>query len=381
MASTRTEPVVDRIISRRAERYQLRCTSCDALHAPSVRTVRCANCSGTLAIARHSGVADDAADDAAIASLQLGQGATPVVELARMAAELGIARMSAKIEYLAPTASFKDRGSATVIAAAVEEGITEFVEDSSGNAGASMAAYAASAGIAAHIFVPESAAPGKLQQIRVYGAELHAVHGPRQAATEAAVAFAEAQQMPYLSHALSPWFVEGVKSFATEIVDAGLQPTDIVLPVGNGSLLLATDAVLIERDDAGGWHPRLHAVQANAVRPLADAMPRRVERQTEANAFATTVASGIAVQTPPRLAEMRDAVLRHGGSVVTVDDRATLDHQRLLGQLEGIFCEPTSATVFAAIAEMVRDGTLGHDARVLVPVTGSGLKEPLAQSQ
>jgi threonine synthase len=203
--------------------------------------------------------------------LSLGEGGTPIVRLRTTGDALGLGALWAKLEYFAPTGSFKDRGSAVLISAAMAEGVMEFVEDSSGNAGASLSAYAASAGMKAHVFAPSSAAKGKLDQVRIFGAELHAIEGPRQAATDAAVEFVARRGLPYLSHNLSPYFSEGMKAFAYEIVASeAAGATHIVLPVGNGSLLIGAKGGFDELKEAGkiSSGPRFHAVQAENVRPV-----------------------------------------------------------------------------------------------------------------
>ena len=364
------------VVARRAAAFVLSCTVCDAQFDPSVRNVRCGLCGGTLVVSRPQSASSSSAS---LPRINLGQGRTPTVKLTNVGASIGVARLTAKLEYLAPTGSFKDRGSATLIAAAVEEGVSEFVEDSSGNAGASMAAYAAAVGAKAHIFAPASAAEGKLDQIRVFGARLHVIEGPRQAATDAAVAFAEDYDIPYLSHALSPWFVEGMKSFAEEIMDSEDMPTDIVLPVGNGSLLLAMASVFGPDSQISGERvrvPRLHAVQSDVIHPLV-ALVKGDTNHLADGAVPKTVASGISVTSPPRLQEMAQAVSGTGGSVVTVGDGAMSDWQRRLASSEGIFCEVTSAAALAGLESLVADGVIESSAKVLVPLTGSGLKEPL----
>ena len=365
-----------RIVARRAAEYVLACTVCDAQLNPTVRNVRCNHCGGTLTISRPQ---PRSSEGGLFPSINLGQGGTPTVKLAKVGASIGVADLTAKIEYLAPTGSFKDRGSATLIAAAVEEGVTEFVEDSSGNAGASMAAYAAAAGVKAHIFAPATAAEGKLDQIRVFGARLHLIDGPRQAATDAAVAFAAGHNLSYLSHALSPWFVEGMKSFAEEVSNSDDLPTDIVLPVGNGSLLLAMASVLGSDARVASERvalPRLHAVQSDAIHPMAAVVNGEPDHLVDKVA-PRTVASGISVTSPPRLQEMAAAVVGTGGNVVTVGDRSMLDWQGKLASSEGIFCEVTSAAAFAGVESLVANGVIDASAKVLVPITGSGLKEPL----
>ncbi|MEE8487831.1 MAG: pyridoxal-phosphate dependent enzyme, partial [Gemmatimonadota bacterium] len=169
----------------------------------------------------------------------LGEGDTPVVSLESTADELGIDWLWAKLEFMAPTGSFKDRGSAVLTTMGRYLGVTEFAEDSSGNAGASLSAYSAAAGLKAHIFAPASAATGKLDQIEIFGATLHKIEGPRQAATDAAEAFVAEQDMVYMSHNLSPYFSEGMKSASYELVEVLDDEIEhVVLPVGNGSLLI-----------------------------------------------------------------------------------------------------------------------------------------------
>lgn len=308
--------------------------------------------------------------------MTLGEGQTPLVELNKTAQRLGLGRLWAKLEFQSPTGSFKDRGSAVLASAAVEAGVTEFVEDSSGNAGASIAAYAAAGGLKAHVFVPASAARGKLDQISVFGAILHPVEGPRQAATDAARKFALAKALPYLSHNLSPYFSEGMKSFAYEIAgSAAVRVEHVLVPVGNGSLLVGAFRGFEELALAGKKHgspPRLHAVQAMGVQPIVLALAGAPARDPT-----PTIASGIAVSRPPRLKQVVEAVRATGGSGVAVGDEAILAWQRRLAATEGIFCEATSAAALAGLEALIDRGDVSRGAEVLVPVTGSGLKEPL----
>ena len=358
------------MLKARSKRFELVSADCDSVAAaPSVRNVYC-DCGGVYDIRYFD--ASDAVKGLPLAastiSVDLGQGETSLVKLDQLADELGIASLSAKLEFCSPTSSFKDRGSAVLVSAAVEEGITEFVEDSSGNAGASMSAYAARAGIQAHIFAPSSAASGKLDQIRIFGAELHLIDGPRQAATDAAAQFSEQEGIPYLSHALSPWFAEGVKSIVAEIErDLEESPTDIVAPAGNGALLIGCFAGYPMGDS-----PRIHCVQSTGVQPLIRAIEGEVWDAREAH---PTVASGIAVSNPPRALQAARAVNNSGGSAVAVSDFAMDFWQKWLASEAGIFCEVTSAAAFAGLEAMVSEGLIGGDARVVVPVTGSGLKE------
>ena len=226
----------------------LRCDACGADHAPDMKTLECRDCGGPLdAEYTAQGASLDVAGYAAAMPFSdagsmptLGEGGTPVVGLAEMGRALGLERFDAKLEYMNPTGSYKDRGTVVMLAVAHELGVREVVEDSSGNAGASVAAYSARAGIKAHIFAPATAPAAKLRQIRVYGAEVHSIEGPREAATDAAVAFCNENDLVYASHAWSPFFFEGTKTFAFETARhyGGEPPAHIVFPVGNGGLFL-----------------------------------------------------------------------------------------------------------------------------------------------
>ncbi len=358
----------------------LECLDCPKRSELTVTQLRCRSCDGLLQIAYdHPPTAaaprTPLAGDAAVT---LGEGRTPVLSLSKTANRLGLDQLFAKLEFMAPTGSFKDRGSAVLISAAHDEGVTEFVEDSSGNAGASLSAYAAAAGMKAHVFVPASAAKGKLDQIQIFGAELHAVEGPRQAATDAAESFVAEQGLPYLSHNLSPYFSEGMKAFAYEIVASDAAEIDhIVLPVGNGSLLIGAKNGYDELIEAGAVSstPRFHAVQAENVQPITTAINGVEWSAADAR---PTVASGIAVSAPPRLKQCVSAVTDSGGSAVSVEEDETLEWQRRLAAEEGIFCEATSAAAFAGLEKLLANGAIKASDNVLVPITGSGLKEPLS---
>ena len=190
-----------------------------------------------------------------------------------------------------------------MLAVAHELGVREVVEDSSGNAGASVAAYSARAGIKAHIFAPATAPAAKLRQIRVCGAEVHSIEGPREAATDAAVAFCNENDLVYASHAWSPFFFEGTKTFAFETARhyGGEPPAHIVFPVGNGGLFLGAWRGFEELLAAGHIDrmPRLHAVQAANVMPIAAGF---MGLAWEKAGMQPTMAGGISVAAPARAA-------------------------------------------------------------------------------
>ena len=308
--------------------------------------------------------------------ITLGEGDTPLVKSTRLGKELGCNELYFKLEGCNPTGSFKDRGTAIMLAVAREQGVTEIVEDSSGNAGASVSAYTARAGIEAHVFAPATAPEAKLRQIHVYGAETHAVPGPREAAAEAALDFCRETGRVYASHSLSPYFTEGAKLFAYEVVQQfpdGL-PDHVVFPVGNGSLLIGAWTGFRELQHRGVIDriPRFHCVQSEACMPVVAAL--NGEPWTPGDA-GRTIAGGIAVAAPVRIEQMLEVIRSSGGAGEAVDDPSIVRWQRLLAEREGIYAEPTSAAAFAGLERLVDLGGIDRNDQVLVPVTGFGLKD------
>ena len=363
---------------------RLVCGACGAGHAPDMKTLECSGCDGPLdaEYEGQGGSLDVAGYDAAMpfsdagSMPTLGEGGTPVVGLVELGGALGLDRLDAKLEYMNPTGSYKDRGTVVMLAVARELGVGEVVEDSSGNAGASVSAYSARAGIKAHIFAPATAPAAKLRQIRVYGAEVHSIEGPREAATEAAMAFCEERDLVYASHAWSPFFFEGTKTFAFETAGqyGGEPPAHIVFPVGNGGLFLGAWRGFNELLDGGHIDrmPRLHAVQAANVMPIAAGF---MGRTWDKAGMQPTMAGGISVAAPARGAQVVDVIRRANGAAVAVDEEEISAMQRALARDEGVFAEPTSAAAFAGVRRLMEDGVIAPGESVLVPVTGFGLKD------
>ena len=361
---------------------KLECSECQARHSGDMTTLHCVKCGGVLDVA-YTLPSEDSHAPAVPTPLHhphdaitLGEGGTPSVALRSVSKHLGVDDIRAKLELMNPTGSFKDRGTAVMMSVAVELGVTEVVEDSSGNAGASVAAYAARADIRAHIFAPASAPAAKLDQIAVYGATLHRIEGDRQAVTDAAIDFAERKAMVYASHNLSPYFTEGTKSFAYEVVaQFGKDlPRHIVIPVGNGSLLIGAHTGFSELLRSGRISaiPSLHAIQARAVMPLAAAYLDETAPPTSA-----TIAGGIAVANPPRLRQSLRALRETNGSAVAVAEADIVRWQALLARQEGIFVEPTSAAAFAGVEALIANGAVGRADSILVAATGFGLKDAI----
>ena len=347
-------------------RHHMRCLDCGAEAGASLE-LSCAQCGGLFEIA-YPRLAEGGVR-LPLTALPLGQGGAPTIRFDWPDARR--IRLELKLEYLAPTGSFKDRGAAMLIAAAWSQGATAFVEDSSGNAGAALAAYAAAARMSAEIFVPADAPPAKQAQISAVGGNIHRVGGDREAVAAAADHYARERGIPYLSHNRSPYFSEGMKLAAEEIAERG-PPDAIVLPAGNGSLLIGLHRGFHELVEQGRIDrlPRLYAIQSMNVSPLAAAAQDR-----DPNPVEPTIADGIAVPNPPRLAQMLDAIRESGGAADVVAE-SEIEAARAAIARRGLFVEPTSAVPLAALRRLTERGMIAEDEQVLVPLTGSGLKSP-----
>ena len=357
----------------------LRCCACERSHEADLVTLDCRACGSPLEVgyaAEPDGESIRLPVRDTRSLVSLGERGTPIVALPAVGDLIGLTSLCAKLEFMNPTGSFKDRGTSVMMTVVREHGVTEIVEDSSGNAGASVAAYAARAGVRAHIFAPADAPEGKVQQIRVYGAETHLIEGPRSQSAEAASAYSRERDLVYASHNLSPYFIEGMKSFAYEIVEqlSRRPPDHVVMPVSNGSLFIGAWKGFEEIRGVGRISsiPRLHCVQSRAAMPVVAAFSG-VDWAPEPGA--RTVAGGISSPAPPRRFQSLEVLRATGGVPVAVDDNEILDWQRLLAAREGLYVEPTSAAAFAGLEALVRRGAVGRDDAVLVAVTGLGLKD------
>lgn len=303
--------------------------------------------------------------------VSMSEGYTPLLEL-----NIYGVPVLAKAEFMSPTGSYKDRGAAVLVSYVKDMDRTRWVvEDSSGNAGASLAAYAASVGLKTRIYVPADASGPKLGQIAIYGAELHTVEGPRSAATEAAQEAAEKDY--YASHVYNPLFMSGLRTLAYEIVEQmnWQAPDNMVFPVGHGTLLLATYRGFQDLVDAGIIEtvPKFFAVQARACDPIFQAYRRGFD-EVHASVPGTTIAEGIRIGAPPRGRQVLEALRETGGTALTVTDREVIRAQRALARL-GLFVEPTAAAAIAGLRKL--DKMVSDEETTAMPLTGSGLKSPI----
>jgi threonine synthase len=298
-------------------------------------------------------------------AVSLGEGNTPLLWV-----EVNGRRVAFKCEFLNPSGSFKDRGSAVIAAMLKEREVDEAVEDSSGNAGASFACYAARAGIRARIFVPSSTSGPKRQQIEAYGAQLVTIQGSRTDVSEAVKKVAESG-MTYASHAYLPFNLPGYATAAYEIYEQlGTLPSAVITPAGQGGLLLGLYRGFdsIRQSGIKTPMPKMIGVQARACAPLwamASVGASGMGLVTEGK----TLAEGVRVRLPVRGDAVIRAVQSTQGMFDVVDEQDILRGRDELAR-RGLYVEPTSAIVWVVLNQLLKD----LSDPVVVMLTGSGFK-------
>ena len=302
-----------------------------------------------------------------LAAISLGEGWTKAVPLSP-----GKPRVLVKMDHLMPTMSFKDRGAVLLVAAAMHAGAERIVQDSSGNAGHAVAVYAARAKIPCEIFVPAGTSPEKIQLMEAAQAVAHVVPGTREDTADATLAAAETPGTFYASHVYNPLFYEGTKTYVYELFEQleGALPDNLIVPVGNGTLLLGLARALDELAAAGLLKstPRIVAVQAARCAPIAAAFA--AGRDTvEPTRNLGTAAEGIAIARPLRGPAILAALRRYHGCVLTADeDELFAQHAQLAAA--GFHVEITTAATFAAF-DAHRTALTGS---CVLPICGAGLK-------
>lgn len=314
-----------------------------------------------------------AAADPAWRRVTMGEGLTPLLPLSP-----DYPGALVKVDYAMPTLSFKDRGAAVLVSAAVAAGARRLVQDSSGNAGASVAAYAARAGLACDIYVPDSCSPRKVAQIEAYGARAVLVPGSRedtaQAALEAAEAGARDGSGFYASHVYNPFFYQGTKTYVYELYESlgGRLPDTLYIPLGNGTLLLGAYYALKDLRALGliGAYPRVVAVQAEGCAPVYGAFSSGAAAVAPV-VNAGTEAEGIAIAAPMRGGRVLAAIRELGGEVVLAPE-AGIRAAKAAVAATGFYVETTSAATFAAFFRRRAAGM--DEGLVVLPLCGAGLK-------
>jgi len=311
-------------------------------------------------------------------AVTLGEGGTGLPRSRRMAEQLGLDEVYFKNEGQNPTASFKDRGMTVAVTRAIQTGAKTVLCASTGNTSASMAAYAARAGLKATVLVPRGKiAAGKLLQAIVHGARIEQVSGNFDQALEKARAMAATGKL-YLANSLNPYRIEGQKTLAFEVWEQlGKVPDLVIVPVGNAGNISAIWKGFweLKKLKVTNSLPRMIGVQAAGAAPIARAY-NRGERNVVPWSHPETKATAIRIGAPASWKKALTAVRNSNGAMLTVSDSEILRYQRLLANHEGIFAEPASAASAAGLAKAAKHRLLSSREVVVCVITGHGLKDP-----
>ena len=302
-------------------------------------------------------------------AVTLGEGWTPLTS-----GEWHGAQVMFKLEFMMPTGSFKDRGMTVMVSYLKSRGITTVLEDSSGNAGASLSSYAAAAGMHCRILVPETASYPKIAQIAAGGADVVTIGGTRQDVADAALRMSH--EIFYASHNWQPFFVEGTKTLAYELWEqlGFTAPDNVIVPLGYGSNVLGCERGFAElmRNGEMAKMPRIFGVQAANCAPYFNAWQAGVEHLVP-TAVTPTIAEGIASSKPTRVAEALRVARRSGGSIVAVSEDEIVTALGTLAR-KGLYVEPTSAAAGAGLTQLLGSGAIKPGESTVLVLTGTGLK-------
>ena len=311
--------------------------------------------------------------------VSLGEGGTPVLKLERLGGQLGLENLYLKDEGQNPTGSFKALGMSAAVSRALELGASEFVVPTAGNAGGALAAYAARAGVAAHVYMPQDAPKINILEVQMTGADLHLVPGLINDAGREAAAAAEKHGWFDVSTLKEPYRLEGKKTMGYELAIAfdWQLPDVIIYPTGGGTGLVGMWKAFEEMEDLG-WigakRPRMVAVQSSGCAPIVKAFQDGAEEALPWE-DAVTDAGGIRVPVAIGSRLMLSAIVDSEGTAVAVDDSQIREAQRRLASTEGVFACLEGAAPIAALESLVEQEWLGREERVLVFDTGTGLKQ------
>jgi threonine synthase len=301
--------------------------------------------------------------------ITMGEGLTPLVSRRWR----GVPALF-KLEWFSPTGSFKDRGASVMVSILRGQGVTRLLEDSSGNGGAAIAAYAAAGGVAAKVLVPASTPQDKTVQMRAYGAEIELIPGTRQDVSEAAMR--QAAAIFYAGHNWQPFFLQGTKTLAYELWEdlKFNAPDNVIIPTGAGSNVMGCDigfSELLRRGEIASL-PRLFAAQPENCAPLHASFVAGVDDPAPVE-VRPTIADGASIAKPVRAREVLAAFRRSGGATIAVSEVEIEKALFELGRI-GLYVEPTSALAAAAFTKLLEQSVVQSGETTVLVLTGAGLK-------
>lgn len=313
-----------------------------------------------------------------IPPVTLQEGGTPLYHLTRIGKEIGVPNLYAKHEGMNPTGSFKDRGMTVGVSMALQLKKTSVACASTGNTSASLAAYAAKAGIPAVVLLPAGkVALGKVAQALMHGARVLSIRGNFDRALELVHELCLSHGL-YLLNSVNPFRLEGQKTIGFEVLDQlGKSPDRMVLPVGNAGNISAVYKGFVELAHLGllDEMPMMTGIQAAGSAPVVRAIQKGLA-EVEPEPQPETVATAIRIGAPVNAEKALAAIRATGGCAEAVTDDEILAMQRDLAQKEGIGVEPASAASVAGVKKLVETGVIDKDETIVCVVTGHLLKDP-----
>ena len=312
--------------------------------------------------------------------ISLNEGGTGLHRCERLGQALGLKELYVKNEGENPTGSFKDRGMTVGVTKAVELGVKSVICASTGNTSASLAAYAAKAGLQCAVLIPSGKiAYGKLAQAMIYGSRVLQVRGNFDEALEIVLKLSEKHGSIYLLNSINPFRIEGQKSLGYEICEQldNEPPDRLIVPVGNAGNISAIWKGFTEFYNLGFVKtlPKMTGIQAAGSAPIAE-MIKNGSNEIKPVSNPETVATAIRIGAPVSWKKAIKAIRDSGGTAETVTDEEILEAQKMLSWLEGLFVEPASASSIAGLKKLVENGIINKDERIVCVTTGHGLKDP-----
>jgi len=375
---------------------ELRCTQCSKRYAPKIYVSTCSSCNGVLEAVY---VLEKISEEITPADLEhriagvwkyfellplsskshiisLGEGGTFLHRSDRLAKRIGLQNLYLKDETTNPTGAFIDRGTTVEISKVSESKSRSVCCGTTGNLAASLAAYAARAGLKCKVFIPQRVDVGKFYQIIAYGADIEITRDREEAVEKANMESGNSHLvMPH-----NPYFLEGEKTTVYEISEqlGWILPDQIVVPMGNGSHLSMIWKGINELYHIGFLKEkdvRLVGTQAEGCAPIVEAV-KKDESKIVPAAKISTIAIDIGVKVPSCGFMALKAIQESKGTAKSVSDKEIVDAVNLLAKFEGIFAEPASATTIAGLKKLVEEGEIDASDRVVCVITGMGLKYP-----
>jgi len=312
--------------------------------------------------------------------VSLNEGGTGLHSCQRLAGLLGLKQLYVKNEGENPTGSFKDRGMTVGITKALELDMKTVICASTGNTSASLAAYAAKAGLQCIVLIPSGKiAYGKLAQAIVYGAKAVQIRGNFDQALKIVLELSEKHREIYLLNSINPFRLEGQKSLAYEICDQMNRevPDRVILPMGNAGNISAAWKGFTEFHKLGLINrlPKMIGIQAEGAAPIAQAIKNGSNEIVPVDQ-PETVATAIRIGSPVNWKKAIRAIGESKGTAETVTDGEILEAQKILSRSEGLFVEPASASSVAGLKKLFESGKIDKDEVIVCVATGHGLKDP-----